>query len=114
MQRVVLVLFLAAACSYQQAGPGPEASFSLAVTPASLALPPGATGTDLASGAVETALGKPGVHGLKAGPLAARLNQPAGLAVFRLWPPGDLRPAGERALAGPLRALTRNRARCQR
>jgi sugar lactone lactonase YvrE len=37
---------------------------------------------DLASGAVETALGKSGVHGLKAGPLPARLNQPAGLAVF--------------------------------
>ena len=37
---------------------------------------------ELASGAVGTVLGKPGVHGLKAGSLPARLDQPAGLAVF--------------------------------
>ncbi len=37
---------------------------------------------DLASRAVETVLGQPGVQGVKAGPLPARLNQPAGLALF--------------------------------
>jgi DNA-binding beta-propeller fold protein YncE len=37
---------------------------------------------DLASGAVETVLGEPGVNGLKPGPLPARLNQPTGLALF--------------------------------
>src|SRR5438309_1142696 len=45
MKRLLLVLLLAAACSYQQPAAGPEGSFALAVTPASLTLAPGATAT---------------------------------------------------------------------
>jgi len=37
---------------------------------------------NLATAAVETVVGKPGVHGVKPGPLPARVNQPVGLAVF--------------------------------